>query len=200
MSSENSNEFWEKIKRLELRRNSQIPKEVYDQNGVIETDEQYVLNKWKMDFECFYNNDKENNFDSHFQREALSHKAVLEDNILDPLYESNTELNQNMSMEEIEKIVMNTKNGKSTGIDSIPYKVLKFPTVTQVLCSLFQLIFDTSLIPSTWRKAIIYPSLKDPCSDQRMPMNYGGISLLCCVSKNVYCANKQQTHILLGRK
>ena len=136
-----------------------------------------------MDFECLYNNDKANNFDFHFQREALSHKAVLEDNMLDPLYESNTELNQNIGMEEIEKMVMNTKNWKSTGIDSIPYEVLKFPTVTQVLCSLFQLIFDTSLIPSTWRKAIIYPILKELGSDQRMPLNYRGISLLCCVSK-----------------
>ena len=63
-----------------------------------------------MDFECLYNNDKANNFDFHFQREALSHKAVLEDNMLDPLYESNTELNQNIGMEEIEKMVMNTKN------------------------------------------------------------------------------------------
>ena len=78
---------------------------------------------------------------------------------------------------------MNAKNVKSSGIDNIPYEVLKFPSVIPVLRSLFQLIFDTSIIPSLWGKAIIYPILKDPSSDRRIPMNYRGISLLSCISK-----------------
>ena len=45
------------------------------------------------------------------------------------------------------------------------------------------LIFETSIIPSIWRQAIICPILKDKTSDERMPLNYRGISLLSCISK-----------------
>ena len=183
MTSENPNEFWEKIKKLGPRNCSKIPMETTDDNGDIVTDETFVFNRWKTDFQNLYRNDDENAFDIQFQNEALSHKTVLEENMLDPLYESNTDLNQNISLQEIQKVIMNAKNGKSSGVDNIPYDVLKFPTVIPVLCSLFQLIFDTSIIPSLWRKAIIFPILKDPSSDRRIPMNYRGISLLSCISK-----------------
>ena len=78
---------------------------------------------------------------------------------------------------------MKTKNRKSTGIDNIPYEVLKFPSVMLVIQSLLQLIFDISIVPSIWRRAITYPIHKDPSSDRRIPLNYGGISLLSCISK-----------------
>ena len=41
--------------------------------------------------------------------------------MLDPLYEGNSDLNQNIRMQEIETIIINAKNGKSSGIDNIPY-------------------------------------------------------------------------------
>ena len=76
---------------------------------------------------------------------------------------------------------MSAKNGKSAGIDNIPYEVLKFPSVIQVIQSLFQLLFDTGIIP-LWKKAIVCPILKDPASDCKIPMNYRGIGLLSCIS------------------
>ena len=157
--------------------------EIYGQNGELLTDENIVLETWKTDFEKLYNNDGNNDFNTDFHREALSHKLILEDRMLDPLYISNPEINHNITISEIERLVMNAKNGKSVGIDNIPYEVLKFPSVIQVLHSLFQLIFDTGITPSLWRKAIICPILKDPASDRRVPMNYRGISLLSCISK-----------------
>ena len=183
MTTENPNEFWEKIKRLGPRQSTNIPMEIYGQNGEILTDENIVLETWKQDFENLYNNGDGNDFNTDFHREALSHKLLLEDRMLDPLYISNPELNHNITITEIERLVMNAKNGKSVGIDCIPYEVLKFPPVIQVLHSLFQLIFDTGITPSLWRKAIICPILKDPASDRRILMNYRGISLLSCISK-----------------
>jgi hypothetical protein len=50
----------------------------------------------------------------------------------------------------------------ATGFDSIPYDVLKFPPIIVLLQKLFQLIFDTSIIPEVWRKVIIFPILKYP--------------------------------------
>ncbi|CAC5399191.1 unnamed protein product [Mytilus coruscus] len=158
MTTNNRNAFWEKIKS--------------------------VLEKWKSDFEHLYNNDQsEEDFNSEFYRYALSHKTVFEDIMFDPLYNDNEELNGSITIKEIETVTKSAKNGKSTGIDQIPYEVLIFPNVFQVIRSLFQLIFDTSCIPSIWRKAVIFPISKDPLSDNRILLNYRGISLLSCISR-----------------
>ena len=73
------------------------------------------------------------------------------------------------------KIVKNTKNGKSTGIDHLPYEVyLKY---------YFQLCFDSGYIPDQWLKAIISPIPKASYLDRYSPLNYRGISLLCACAK-----------------
>ena len=58
-------------------------------------------------------------------------------------------------------------------------------------------MFDISVIPCIWRKAIICPILKYPNSDRRLPLNYRGISLLSCISK-MYSAflNKRLSYCL----
>ena len=61
--------------------------------------------------------------------------------------------------------------------------MLKFPSAFAVIHQLFQIVFDTSIIPSTWRKAVIFPLQKDPTSDKRVPLHYRGVSLLSCFSK-----------------
>ena len=71
--------------------------------------------------------------------------------MLDPLYNENQEINTNITIEEIRRLVYKTKNGKSCGIDSIPYEVLKYEPIVAVIHSLFQLIFETGIIPSVWR-------------------------------------------------
>ena len=62
MSTENPREFWNKIKTLGPRKSTNIPMEVYNENGEILTDEQSVLNCWKTDFENIYNNDSFDSF------------------------------------------------------------------------------------------------------------------------------------------
>ena len=114
--------------------------------------------------------------DVYFDRAKL-HKVLLESNISDHLYKSNSELNLNVTIEEVALIVRNAKCGLVSGIDELPYDVVKNPAVICALQQLFQLIFDTSLIPSIWRKSVICPILKDLKSDKRAPMNYRGICL-----------------------
>ena len=82
---------------------SVIPVEAYDQNGDLDTNEAYVLNKWQTDFENLYHSGEGNYYDPDFQRHALSHKALLEDKMLDPLYDCNMELKHDISMQEFEK-------------------------------------------------------------------------------------------------
>ena len=101
----------------------------------------------------------------------------------EPLYESNQTLKMTILRSEVEKAVNRAKAGKSTGFDKIPAEVLKFPIIVDVLHSLFNLCFDTGLLPSLWRKAMITPVAKDATKDKRVPLNYRGISLLSIVGK-----------------
>lgn len=57
--------------------------------------------------------------------------------MLDPLYESNAQLNYEISIQEVSRVVIAAKNKSSAGIDSIPYVVLKFENVIAVLRELF---------------------------------------------------------------
>ena len=106
----------------------------------------------------------------------------LDDGMLDPLFEQNTILNVPFSHCEVKKVVNCAKNGKSSGFDKIPYEVLKFPIIIDVLHALF-LCFDTGILPIVWKKAMIAPIPKDSTKDKRIPLNYRGISLLSVVSK-----------------
>jgi hypothetical protein len=53
------------------------------------------------------------------------------------------------------------------------------------MCYSLDLIFDSSLIPSVWRKSVICICLffTDSSSDPRIPTDYRGINLLACLSK-----------------
>ncbi|VDI61569.1 Hypothetical predicted protein, partial [Mytilus galloprovincialis] len=162
--------------------------EVYGEDGTILTDDETILNKWKTEFQNIYNTDNAaSNFDDEFYRQVSTHKSSLEDKMLDPLYNANQDRNTTITIENIRRLVYKTKNGKSCGIDSIPYEVLRYECL--VIHSLFQLIFETGIIPSVWRQAILCPILKDKSSDPRVPLNYRGISLLSCISK-LYSAFK----------
>lgn len=184
MTTKNPNEFWAKIRNMGPRKQSEIPMEVYDDERNILNDENEVCEKWKSEFEKMYNNTNANqDFDNEFYRQSLQHKNLLENNMLDPLYQCNEELNSNITIEEVSVVIKATKNGKATGLDKIPYEVLKSPNILPILLSLFQWIFDTSLIPSLWRKAILFPILKDMSSDKREPLNYRGVCLQSCISK-----------------
>ncbi|XP_060587764.1 uncharacterized protein LOC132743245 [Ruditapes philippinarum] len=182
-STNNPKDFWNKINKLGPRKCKDIPIEIIDSNGRVCHDESSVFERWRSDFENLYHTSDNTDFDEDFFDRNKVHKQLLELNMLDPLYSENEQLNSNITIDEITNIVMTAKSRSTCGYDQIPYDVLKFPDIIVVLQQLFQLIMDTSIIPTLWRKSIICPVLKDPTSDARLPMNYRGISLLSCVSK-----------------
>ena len=107
-------------------------------------DENVVFEKWKGDFENLYSSSSSCDFDQTFYDNVKSHKRLLEDNMLDPLFISNPHINSNITLDEVAA----AKKLSACGIDKIPYDVSKFPPVIAVIHQLFQLIFDTSTIPS----------------------------------------------------
>ena len=83
-----------KIKKIGPQKSAEIPMETYGQNGELLINENIVIETWKNDFEKLYNNDENNTFNDDFHMGALSHKLLLEDRMLDPLYDSNMERNR----------------------------------------------------------------------------------------------------------
>lgn len=164
MTTRDPNEFWRKIKQLGPRSDKSIPVEIID-NGLINRNEGDVFDRWKQEFKNLYNRDDDSDFDEEYYNQSKLHKHLIEMHIEDPLYTTNEQMNCNITIDEITNIIMRAKSGSATGIDKIPYDVLKYPLVITALQKLFQLIFDTSVIPSIWRKAIICPILKDQTSD-----------------------------------
>ena len=182
--TDNPRQFWDHLRSLGPRRKHEIPLEVYDDQGNIISDSDRVFDKWSDGFSSLYNSEcTDDQFDQQFYDRILQHKRFLEDNMLDPLYQENVLLNYCITHCEVERVVYGAKNGKSVGPDKIPYEVLKHPVIIDTLHPLFNFCFDTGLIPSIWRKAIITPLPKDQTKDNRIPLNYRGISLLSVVSK-----------------
>ncbi len=87
-------------------------------------------------------------------------------------------MNEPVSQQEVTKVIKLAKSNKAAGCDGLPNGVYKNETSIQILCKLFNHCFNTGLIPSTWKKAIIKPISKGSQYDPRIPLNYRDISLL----------------------
>ncbi len=176
--------FWQYVKKVGPGKNSKIPLEVLNEDGTVNNNVTDVLSKWSEDFSKLYNNvDHESNFDDKFYDECISQKEHIENNMKDPLYEQNKVLNAGISLEEVRKCVLKSRNKKATGIDEIPNEVLKHENVIVMLHQFLNLVFDCGLVPNLWKLAIINPIPKDKSRDKRIPLNYRGISLLCTMQK-----------------
>ena len=182
INTSNPRQFWEELKKLGPKGKKYIPMEVM-RDGNIVVDRTEVLDKWKSDFESLYKNSDIHTYDSAFLSRIQNHMTYNEQQMLDPLYVSNNALNSNISLHEVQVVIDKCKNNKACGIDSIPYEILKLPIIVDICHHLFQLCFDSGKIPSMWYKAIIVPIPKGGDKDPRIPLNYRGISLLCCTAK-----------------
>jgi hypothetical protein len=187
-NSSDPKQFWKYLKGLGSKKTSYIPMKIYDVNGYIKSDTHSVLEKWKYDFQKLYSSGIQDTasieFDDALYDFVLAENSRFDEhNMMNERFTNITPLNYPITELEVHRVVQKLKNKKATGYDRIPNEVLKRDSIIRVLCSLFNLCFDKSRIPSSWKRAIILPipksSMKDPC----VPINYRGISLLSCVSK-----------------
>ena len=179
ISTTDPNKFWKTIKKLGPPKKSNIPLEVYNDDGHIENDLDKVLEQWKLEFQKLYTFLPEpGTFDDQFYDNCKQNLATIEQNgdILEGL-------NHIISIEEVEKVLSNSKSNKAVGIDNLPNEIFKGNTSTLSLTTLFNKILDTSITPSIWNLAIIKPIPKNSMIDPRLPLQYRGISLLSTVYK-----------------
>ena len=174
--------FWDHLNNLGPKSKKTIPVEVYDDTGNIINDPEDVLNKWESEFKSLFDRLKateNSDFDEAFYEEVLKFKQDLEKQTGSSQTINNDDfLNCPISVDEISKACLNSKNSKSPGTDKQPYEVYKNDRSVRLLHALFNRCISTGLVPSTWKRAIIKPIPKNSTSDPRVPLNYRGISLL----------------------
>ena len=94
------------------------------------------------------------------------------------------ELNQTITASEILSNIKSLNNNKAAGIDSIVNEHIKSTAeiMLPVYTKLFNLIFDSGVIPESWTVGIIKPIYKNK-GDCKLPENYRPITLLSCFGK-----------------
>ena len=103
-----------------------------------------------------------------------------------PSRPENAEINSPISLEEIRQAVRCLKNNKSNGIDMILNEHIQYsfelPYMPEIYLHLFNLVFDTGLLPEPWSIGKIIPIYKQK-GQTTDPSNYRPITLLSCMGK-----------------
>ena len=173
------NKFWDTIKKLGPNNRHSIPLKVYDEHGNLTDNLETVLSKWKCDYEALFTFQPEPGvYDDDFYEECLHNLDNLEKEG-QVLYD----LDYEIESQEVKKVIDNAKCNKSVGTDNLPYEIFKTGATNDLLVNLFNKIYDTGIIPTVWRLAVIKPIPKNSLTDPHLPLQYRGISLLSTVYK-----------------
>ena len=96
---------------------------------------------------------------------------------------NNAQLNRPIDESEVREAIKQLKQNKSTGSDNIKNEHIKSTScqMIPVYTKLFNLVFDSAIIPESWSVGVIKPIYKkgDPC----LPQNYRPITILSCLGK-----------------
>ena len=183
VSNKDPNVFWDYIKRLGPRRKECIPMEMYNDDGTINCNKHEVMKYWKDSFDDLFNRGVGMKRDKDFDRHVSDYMVMMENNMVDPLYQTDVKLNKNITEDEVVKIIQKLKNKKAMGIDMVPNEIIKCKVIVPMLVTLFNLCFDTGIVPQQWYQSIVHPIHKSSETDPRIPTHYRGISLVSCVYK-----------------
>ena len=171
------------LKQLGPHKKVEIPLEVYDEQNNIITEINYVLDKWKSDYETLYQLPiATDDFDEVFYQQCLNELDIMERSENNE-YELIPGLNEQISEDEVRKVIRNSKNRKAVGLDNLPNEIFKNDASVKILSTLFLKLFELGLIPSVWRNAVLKPIPKGANTDLRSPLEYRGISLLSTAYK-----------------
>jgi hypothetical protein len=180
ISTNNPNEFWNKVNSIGPRVNFRLPQSV-NINGTLTSDKEIVSEEWRTQFSNLYKKDAVFQ-DPRVLNDVLEEKLTLENNMINDDHIDN-EINSIFTVDEVVKFTHTLKRNKSPGIDNIPNEILGHNSVQNCLVSLFNFCFDNSLVPTDWLNANISPIPKSAMKDPYTPINYRGIALLSCVGK-----------------
>ena len=93
-------------------------------------------------------------------------------------------VNNEISVEEIDKCIRKLKSGKASGLDNVSNEYIKATCdlLMPFYHKLFNVVFDTGVIPESWLIGSIVPIFKNK-GEKDDPKNYRPITILSCVGK-----------------
>ena len=93
-----------------------------------------------------------------------------------------SDINNPISINEIKVCAKKLANGKSNGLDQIVNEHIKstLHIMLPLYHKLFNLVFDTGIIPKSWTEGCIIPIYKNKGAYEK-PENYSPITLLSCL-------------------
>ncbi|CAC5406288.1 unnamed protein product [Mytilus coruscus] len=148
---------------------------VRTENGEVTNDTDTVLERWKTEYESAFNSvDSCNNFDDTFLAD-IKNRVQNENNYRNDIDVS--DLNREISREEVKDAVYKAKLGKAIGIDEIPSEILRNDNCIDLLHKLFKFCFTEGQVPEEWLTSIITPIPK-PKMDPLNPLEYRPISII----------------------
>ncbi len=124
-------------------------------------------------------------------QEFFTHFAALYDTdedvaMPDAVFEeiNDSSINEPFSTQEVLKGIKSLKNNKAPGADCITNEMLKNvpPNALSAITTVFNLILDTGIVPTTWASGLIKPIYKNK-GDAKNVDNYRAITLVSCFGK-----------------
>ena len=107
-----------------------------------------------------------------------------EDVLIGDFLRSNPFLERQITVMEVKnRIRYSLRYHKATGLDGISNDILKYGIewIAEALTNIFNEIVRLEYFPERWNKALMVPFFKS--GEVNDPVNYRGITLLCCVGK-----------------
>ena len=146
-------------------------------NGTTFTDSEDLLKCWHDHFQTLGQSTQCGRTDNNIIDTDLLFNSSLanKDGVLDDEF----------TIEEVERAVHSLKNGKSSGADGLSAEHLKFggPSIPCWLKRIFNSIIKLEAIPPTLNRGLITPVFKGKGCDPLDPNNYRGITVTSVISK-----------------
>ena len=142
-NSKNPNEFWKYIRKLGPTKRQEIPCMV-EEDGVIKTDKQSVLDKWRRDFESLYDLDSET-FDKKYEIAKIHERPIKPMKIMQDCV-----ANAPPSFNEVSDAIDSSKMKKAVGINMVANELLKHENAKTLVYEFLKGCFTNQVVPDQW--------------------------------------------------
>ena len=174
-ATSSSAQIWKTIRSMDGRKPPERGNEVLEVNGVTYVEDKDKAEQFAKTYKSFSKLPvcKEDRTIRRYVRKRMKRKPTVPE-----------ECEQDITIEELERAIDQSKKNKASGEDDIPYEFLKNlgPKAKELLLFLYNKCWEGNGIPVKWRTAIIKPLLKDG-KDPKETVSYRPISLTCCMGK-----------------
>jgi hypothetical protein len=184
--------FWREVKGMMEgdREREGMPDSMVDEVGIEVWEEEKRLEVWKRAWELLGVEDLDDEkFDKPF---ALQITREMEEEDDDEGWEDDRrmalegrgELNQRISLMDVEEACKRLRNGKAAGEDGTIGELFKKGGKRVMIClwKICEEVWRREVVPHDWMRGLVVPLYKGE-GDRRNPSNYRGISLLSVAGK-----------------